>query len=222
MDAEDTSLGSERSMKKGNLSVGQLMKKFPDIAPLFDKHRDMMIKHGDFQSVINFHEFLQVPMPKDIEKRIVDNPKAASYYAANVLKKRWPEAEPYIIKSDDPKDLETYIKGVGRVPDLEKSFVKEAKAARSIVEQEKLMRNMITYATLVNEKVPQTHVPPIEEAILLLKDENLRAMAAGEYATKIKDRFPEAEEIIGEHEFWGFIYDRTFKTDIWNKGKLAK
>lgn len=216
-DAQDIDLGTNTSMSNGYLTVGQLVKKFPDMAPLFDNHRKMLLKHGDFQQVLQYHEKVGIPLPKDIEKQIVDNPASASYYAANVLKKRWPEAEPYILKSDNTSHLTTYIKGVGRVPSIEKDFIKQAKKAKDPKEIQSLADNMLKYVELVVGKKKE-RLPDIEQAILSLQDQEIRTVTAGDYATQhTGQRFPEAEGLIGSHRFWGFIYDEAFGTKIWDK-----
>jgi lambda repressor-like predicted transcriptional regulator len=56
-------------------------------------------------------------------------PKLAYYYAKNVLKRRWPEAEPYIMK--DPVSAYLYTKAVidGPWPEAEKYILQHANTA---------------------------------------------------------------------------------------------
>jgi len=56
---------------------------------------------------------------KRIKSNLVKNPEYAYYYAKFIIKGRWPEAEPYIMKDKDPYLIVWYARYIikGRWPE---------------------------------------------------------------------------------------------------------
>lgn len=309
--------------------IGELIRRFPDIEPIFRNHAEMMLKHGthNFNSLLQYYARIGIEMDAETLEKVKNNPisaasyanymkkrwpeaeatimkdpKAAASYAAGAMgKKRWPEAEPVIftdrsatdtyiravgripdlegkflqlfksgtdvsggiktyilnaagiskarmpaiekiitssknaslaslyainiledrwpamedaIVDGSEKELEEYVKKVGRVPAVEDKLVDAAAESTDDESAKKISEKLINYVEITGSKRNGT----IEKAIMAMPIEHFRVITAGEYALKIKDRFPEMESEIGAHKFWGFMYDKALKTSIRKSG----
>lgn len=128
--------------------------------------------------------------PKDRLNNIIKNPRAASEYAIKILKKRWPAAEPIIMK--DPLSAFNYANIVlkkKRWPEAEPFIMKDP-----------------NLANLYALKILKRRWPEAEPYIM--KDpEN-----AYFYAYYIlKKKWPEAEPYIMNDHYWGNKYINDFE-----------
>ena len=126
-------------------------------------------------------------------KEVIKSPRRAYEHAEDILKRRWPEAEPTIMK--DPKPASYYAINVikGRWPEAEPTIIKDHLAAMS-------------YASYVlKDRWPEAE-PTIAK----------NPMSAGFYAKNvIKGRWPEAEPIIMEDPYSASHYAATVLNGRW-------
>ena len=128
----------------------------------------------------------------EAEPVIMKDPQWACKYARNVIRGRWPEAEPYIMKS--PEDANLYAQYVigGRWPEAEPYIMKEPETAYWYVER------------TITERCPEAEP-------YLKKDPDI----AFYYAMYIiQERWPEAEPVIATDRNLAQQYNRQFGTNI--------
>ena len=129
----------------------------------------------------------------DYMKAVVKSPRYACQYAKNVIKGRWPEAEPYIM--DNPKYAFLYALDTmkGRWPEAEPKIMKDPISA-------------ITYAfQIIKGRWPEAEP-------FIMKDPLLAVFYAKNI---IKDRWPEAEPYIIQDHDQAFDYAQEFIKGRW-------
>jgi hypothetical protein len=110
----------------------------------------------------------------EAEPYIIEDPDAAFKYALYIIKSRWPEAEPYIIEDPDAADSYALYVIKGRWPEAEPYIIEDPIAASNYA------------AFVIKGRWPEAEPYIIEDPI-----------ASGHYALYvIKGRWPEAEPYI--------------------------
>ena len=141
------------------------------------------------------HPILSVIFNEEEQKMLKNRPSDAFKYATNIIKGRWPEAEPYFMKSNDAY---LYAKNIikGRWPEAEPYIMKDAETA-------------FKYAT----NIIKGRWPEAEHYIM--KD----AKAAFKYAqVLIEGRWREAEPYIMKDKFLAAKYvNRVIKDPLDNR-----
>lgn len=111
------------------------------------------------------------------EPYIMKDPEVALYYARDVIKGRWQEAEPYIMKNIEPANLYNRDIMKGKWPDLLNHIKQDAKAATE-------------YCTFNNVRWPEAEP-------YIVKDLD----AAIEYLRMVKNsKWPQLEQEIIKHQ----------------------
>ena len=154
--------------------------------------------------------------PKEILETIMKDPASAYEYAAEVIRSRWPEAEPYIMKSDYAVEYATEVIR-SRWPEAEPYIMKSDYAveyAKEIIKgrwpeaEPYIMKS--NYAVDYAINVIEDRWPEAEPYIM--KD----PLSTYIYATEvIKGRWPEAEPYIMKNSHYAFIYAKDIIKGRW-------
>jgi hypothetical protein len=160
----------------------------------------------------------------EIETIIAQDPLAQANYAIKVIKGRWPEAEPNIIKH--PLAAVTYAAAeIGRWPEAEPAIASDPQAAFEYAsrvikgrwpEGEPAILTDGEMAFNYASRVVRGRVPEMEPAILQ------NPMAAYNYASRvISGPWPEAESVIASDAEASVSYARSFFPGGWPPGEPA-
>ena len=183
-------------------SYQKLLKIAPQLKQLEPEYSDGLIEHlGEYnKSLVDyiniFHNGKRWP---EAEPIIMKDSRAASYYAIYVIKDHWPEAEPYIMQ--DRYYAYCYARDVikDRWPEAEPLIIKDPHAAYYYVKH------------VVKDRWPEA------EPVIM---KNPRA--AYQYAKYVaKDRWPEAEPVIMKNPRAAYQYAKYVVKDRWPEAETV-
>ena len=174
----------ERDISLDSSVMNQLRTKHPVISKLFKKYEDQLLKSKNVSDIYDYARSVIKGRWPEAEPYILRSPSAAYGYAKDVIKGRWPEAESYIMK--DPESAYMYAVEVikGRWPEAEPLIIKAPDVASM-------------YAIdIIKGRWPEA------ESVI-----STDAESAYYYAKDvIKGRWPEAESVISTDAGAAYMY----------------